>query len=445
MSNRRSHRLRSLFHAVLGATSGVTLLAACGASSDTIDAADFQTNQCRASALEGVTPGTPVDYLELRSGTQWSDSQGQAPRVIAQQGTPCATASSPDVCKRTLAALRPTNVPSVKGGQLPVSNYLVFTRGDDVIAVTTKNDLVAFLTPFENPRDGFLLVSEFTEHTIPCDGSNVRAAGDGFEFRTTTGYACGEGTHLDAHVVRVSRSGETSVVESKRLEDGDPGCAIGRRPEGYSATVKSTTIGEYFANAAELEAASVPAFRRLARELRAHGAPTELVERAKAAALDEVRHARATRALAKRFGASAKLPRIGKLGIRSLDEIAIENAREGCVRETFGALVATFQARRANDPEIAAAMAAIADDETEHAALAWDVAAWLDAQLDDAAREAVLRARTEAYEELADAVERPSYAEARLGLPSTGESLALLTELGGSLYGSIPDPLGDAA
>lgn len=440
MSSPRSHRLRSLFQAVLGATSGVTLLAGCGPS---FDADDFDTNECRTDPLEGVTPTTAVDYLELRQVSAFT-STDDPPTAIAARGTACANATAPEICKSRLADLHPKDV-RMSGYDFQTGRFLVFTRGDEVGAISTVDALGPFLAPFENPHDGFLLISQFTDHYIPCDGSNVRAAGDAFEFRTQTGGTCGENTHLDAHIVRVSREGEMSIIESDRLEDGDENCVIGRRPEGFSTKVKPTTLGDYFANAAELEAASVPAFRRLARELRAHGAPTELVDRAKAAALDEVRHARGVRALARRFGATAKSPRVGKLGVRSLVDIAMENAREGCVRETFGALVATFQARRATDVEIATAMGAIADDETEHAALAWDVAAWIDTQLDAEEKSAVLGARSEAYAEVVHASGRPSCTDPRLGLPTPAESLVLLAELGGALYGSSVDPLGIAA
>jgi len=68
--------------------------------------------------------------------------------------------------------------------------------------------------------------------------------------------------------------------------------------------------------------------------------------------------------------------------VRSLYEIAVE----GCVRETFGALEATFQAKNANDPQIRRVMRRIAEDETRHAALAWRVAAWIEPRLSDRQR-----------------------------------------------------------
>ena len=133
---------------------------------------------------------------------------------------------------------------------------------------------------------------------------------------------------------------------------------------------------------ASLEAASVTAFRRLHRQLEAFGAPRELLARVRKAAKDEIRHARTTGALARKYGATPRAPRIAPTSESpSLFAVALENAREGCVRETYGALVAHLQTTRAADPEVRACMAVIADEETEHAALSWDVAAWLESRV----------------------------------------------------------------
>jgi len=64
------------------------------------------------------------------------------------------------------------------------------------------------------------------------------------------------------------------------------GSVCGRRPEGLlpsDALMSEDPVGRHFAEAARLEAASIPAFHRLARELTVHGAPRSLVERARAA------------------------------------------------------------------------------------------------------------------------------------------------------------------
>src|SRR6185295_19226548 len=131
-----------------------------------------------------------------------------------------------------------------------------------------------------------------------------------------------------------------------------------------------------FARAAWLEAASIHAFRRLVRELRAHGAPDELVLAARSAAKDEARHARLMARLATRFG--AKVPRVEwtDRGIRDVEAIARENAVEACVGETYGALAAAWQGEHAPHAEVRDVMRAIAPDELRHAALGWAVDAW---------------------------------------------------------------------
>ncbi len=131
----------------------------------------------------------------------------QPPETVVERGTPCATAQDKAACKSKLDALRPTDLQSPKAVDFFDGRYVVFTRGDEVGAITTRADLQTFLAPFENPKDGALLLTEFTEHKISCDDSNTRAAGKGFEFRTQSGFACGEGTHEDANIVAVSSTG----------------------------------------------------------------------------------------------------------------------------------------------------------------------------------------------------------------------------------------------
>lgn len=151
----------------------------------------------------------------------------------------------------------------------------------------------------------------------------------------------------------------------------------GRAPFGLELPwIGADTPGGYLAQAAYLEQASVRAFLTLARELEAAGAPRHLVSRARRSAREERKHARVTATLACRYGARVSRPRVLPARRRSLLEIASENAVEGCVRETFGALVAMFQARTARDTVVHDAMIGIAEDETRHAELAWEVHAW---------------------------------------------------------------------
>ena len=198
----------------------------------------------------------------------------------------------------------------------------------------------------------------------------------------------------------------------------------GRRFEGLElAAPACDDPGAQLAAMAELEAASVPAFERLARELATWDAPAELVRRAWLAMRDEVRHARVMTTLANRYGHVPRAIAVPPLPCRSLEAIAHENAIEGCVREAYGALVATYQAERAC-AELAPAFRAIAVDERRHAELAEDVHAWVLPRLDAASRDAIERARSLATAELRASL-TTSRACSELGLPSAPHAVAL--------------------
>jgi hypothetical protein len=203
----------------------------------------------------------------------------------------------------------------------------------------------------------------------------------------------------------------------------------GRRPEGLSpAEVDGSSLGAHFARMAHLEAASVPAFRQLRAELRSFGAPKRLLDACSQAARDEIRHARATARLARRFGSRAPRVRLTPVAPRSLAQLAAENAREGCVRESFGALMATWQAQRAGDDEVRQLMVRIAADETRHAELAWRIHQWLLTRLDGAERLATERVLFDALAQLNSGgvrVHGDSAAIQALGLPPSAATRAL--------------------
>jgi hypothetical protein len=212
-----------------------------------------------------------------------------------------------------------------------------------------------------------------------------------------------------------------------------PGCVGGRRPAGYRARAHegAASLGSHFARMAALERASVVAFRRLSTELARHRAPRRLVEACRRAARDERRHGRSVGALARRYGAAVPRCDLGPAAVRSLEEIATENAVEGCVRETFGALLAHWQAGNAEDRVVRGVMKRVARDETRHAALSWAVDAWARSRLAPAARRRVDEARrSEAYA-LASSPAGPSIAGARdAGFPSPEQLVRLAEAIG---------------
>jgi hypothetical protein len=203
----------------------------------------------------------------------------------------------------------------------------------------------------------------------------------------------------------------------------------GRRPAGLVAPEGRPVRfpGELLASQAHLERASVDAFLELAGQVAAHGAPARLVERLRRAASEEVEHARVVGELARARGCEPPPADVTPAGPKSLLDIALENAREGCVRETWGAAVAVVQGERAGDRDVREAMRGIARDELGHAALSWDLAVWLETRLSAEETRAVAEERARAVAELEGDIEQaqlPAWM-AVLGVPSREEARAI--------------------
>lgn len=275
----------------------------------------------------------------------------------------------------------------------------------------------------------------FTEVYVP-PGNGADGGGDGglpVLDEQMCDQICGANT-VSCSYASTDASGAVVVSCQAALSCG----GAGRRTEGFvpAANLSVGSLGRWLAEIADLEAASVDAFRVLERELAAHGAPRSLRLRARAAAKDEVRHARTMRRLAaRRGGAVASRPKMVPSPVRPLVAIALENAVEGCVRETFAALVAEVQAARAVDAELRDAFRTIARDETRHAALAHAVRAFLDTSLTPEERATVDRAYREALGRLEH--EAPAYlgdsGRSAAGLPEPAELRALARSLSASL------------
>jgi len=204
-----------------------------------------------------------------------------------------------------------------------------------------------------------------------------------------------------------------------------------------------------------LEAASVPAFERLARELAAHGAPQRLQRAARRALRDEERHTRMASALADHMantagpvgGGAARvpLPRVRRGRVRSLESIARENAVEGCVLETYAAAVAMAQSMSAAQPRVRTTMRKIGADEMRHADLAWEVARWLERRLAPEARARVVAARRGAARALVKSAGRRVHPNlvAQLGLPAAPAAKALAVDLASCLWDMAEWDMGD--
>ena len=128
------------------------------------------------------------------------------------------------------------------------------------------------------------------------------------------------------------------------------------------------------------EHASVPAFERLALELAAHGAPRLLIERARAAAAEEIHHARTCFAFASAYlGRDVRVPDLPYTRVRHarpLQAIARESWWDGCVGEAIAAEVVRARAAETHAALERQALHGIARDEQGHARLAAEVVVW---------------------------------------------------------------------
>lgn len=149
---------------------------------------------------------------------------------------------------------------------------------------------------------------------------------------------------------------------------------------GLDAAVRAA-LADRWAEDAALEHASIASFARFSMDLLAMGAPAALVDAAHRAALDEVRHARISFALASAYRGAPVAPSVFPFGgavtlAPDLAALAAATAIEGCVGETLSAIIASEQLAAATDPAVRRALAAIAEDEARHAELAWRTVAW---------------------------------------------------------------------
>lgn len=232
-------------------------------------------------------------------------------------------------------------------------------------------------------------------------GVAVRKVKDGFEVATNDFVSLcpppSSGGGPGIKFWRVTSEGERTWIQSNPLErlaiqkvgeEVGPGfkCApgfLGRPYEGFTDLETARSELEYYVRAQRQEAAAVVAFERLAVELAAHHAPAELVEGARRAAREERRHAalfrREAACLGEELGVPVVFPRPNlpeAFVVRALDDILRENLLEGCVSETYSAVIATHQAEHATSERLRAVFRAIAADEREHAALAYRIHAW---------------------------------------------------------------------
>jgi hypothetical protein len=129
-----------------------------------------------------------------------------------------------------------------------------------------------------------------------------------------------------------------------------------------------------------MEHASVAAFARFSLQLMSLGAPPDLMTRAAEAMQDEIRHARACFALARRHTGEdvgpGPLAVDGALDCFDLTSIVLDTIAEGCIGETVAALEAAEALSHCEDSAAREVLQRISVEEGRHAELAWQFVSW---------------------------------------------------------------------
>ncbi len=371
--------------------------------------------------LGGLHPSEAFDSMELHH-LVWLQGASAIDNLIEQVGQACKSAGDAAACQaelpKAVSALDAACTADATGLPPACGDKLVTTGANGVKTWDLDSQLLQLLGTIDTPQEAAwvaqrsALAQGFSACMYAPYGS-VRPVQGGYQvvlYKIDS--VCGASTTTTSRSLYfVSQSGEVKLITSEVVsqQTGLPICGTGRKPEGFVASApsmarnsNSNALGDFLATCAQLESVSIDAFEILADELQHHGAPTELVALARQAAADEVRHASLMTQLANAHHSHVQTPVITRAAPRSLEAIAIENAVEGCVGETYGALVATYQAEHAQEPQLAAALAEIAVDETKHAQLSWRLSAWLDTRLPPDAQERVAQVRARAFATLRD-------------------------------------------
>lgn len=227
---------------------------------------------------------------------------------------------------------------------------------------------------------------------------------------------------------------DPAMTEVKMTYSFPYDCVGGRRPEGLAGRLPDAAVSpaaRWLAQMAHLEAAAVYAFANTAIQLARLGAPEQLVRRAIVAADQEVVHTVLMTRLARDRGLEPPAVQMSQPAPMSLYDLALENAVEGCVRETYGALIATYQAHAAADADVRTSLSRIAADETEHAELSAAIDAWALPQLTPAQRGRIAAARRAAVAEVLASAAKPVEPElaAAIGLPQPDTASRMAGEL----------------
>ena len=238
---------------------------------------------------------------------------------------------------------------------------------------------------------------------LPADGSVPTLPEFGFECqRMVIGrpFVDATGGSLQAMPALVSRSEAESTVSSSLSWTGETLKENGVSLSNETNQGERFLLGEDWTDRALGEHASVASFSAFSIALMTNSAPSDLVQSALTAGLDEIRHAKisfevASKLIGREIG-PGPLPESKLEFGQDLTALALAVAREGCVDETLAAFAAAAEVEHitevlekrvqdspyANiDPDLLAyirkELVTIAKDESNHSALAWQTLSWV--------------------------------------------------------------------
>jgi hypothetical protein len=184
----------------------VALGIATSACSDSdIDPKDFPLDVCGSDLFDGLSLAQPADGIELHG------SAG----LLALTGTLCGGASDRAACEQRARDEAPKNgfaIPGEAGGPAD-TEYLVYTRGDDVRFATDTAGLVDLVGVIDAPQDARLVAVMYAYYPA-C---RLRQNGDGYDFYAQQSGRCGTRFAIEGHVTADAHLSE------KDREQTDPG------------------------------------------------------------------------------------------------------------------------------------------------------------------------------------------------------------------------------
>lgn len=179
----------------------------------------FSENACAGAAFslaEAFTSG--FDYAEVR---RTEGTQPEAKYVVeASAGEKCKGAKSHDACVASVAeAASSEGFSNGSHGRMPGHRYVVATRGDEVVIVTSPASAGKALAPIDAPAKAAAVVAIATTTSPTCKAS-VRRAGGGYEVYVKSTSCFGPHEVL----MRVESDGSSRVLR----QEAKPATCVGR-------------------------------------------------------------------------------------------------------------------------------------------------------------------------------------------------------------------------